>query len=213
MQPYKLSGQRTWINCPWWIRTTITGSKDRCPAIGRRGSGKRKLVQKLHRDNARRGASDDATCSSRHDQRRDFGVGVDPACSHSHDPEYCGSRSAHSVEETGSPSSRQQRVDLCPPRSDHRLEIVYRVLCRRFPVGEHLRCQLRGSARCITARLVDEPVCFRRVYAVRGEKKLNISRRKRIEPEQSVTAPPSHGHRIITDQKRHVGSEATSESK
>ena len=31
-------------NCPRWIRTTILGSKDRCPAIGRGGTGVVKLT-------------------------------------------------------------------------------------------------------------------------------------------------------------------------
>src|SRR5438094_988182 len=38
LQPQKLNGEEARINCPRWIRTTITGSKDRCPAIGRGGN-------------------------------------------------------------------------------------------------------------------------------------------------------------------------------
>src|SRR6202521_3686433 len=115
MQPYKLSGQRTWINCPWWIRTTITGSKDRCPAIGRRGSGKRKLVQKLDRDNARRGPSDDASRTAGDDQRRMPGPCFDPLCSHSGHLEHGGTRPTHSIEVAGTASSCEKRVDLRPP--------------------------------------------------------------------------------------------------
>src|SRR5258707_12448994 len=37
LQPRKLVAPARHFNCPRWIRTTITGSKDRCPAIGRGG--------------------------------------------------------------------------------------------------------------------------------------------------------------------------------
>src|ERR1700681_804493 len=100
MQPYKLSGQRSQINCPWWIRTTITGSKDRCPAIGRRGSGNGKLVQKLHGDNALGGASDDSFRAFRNLERRNNGFRVWRSRTDFRNFEHRRSRSAHSVEET-----------------------------------------------------------------------------------------------------------------
>src|SRR5215210_4691537 len=99
MQPYKLSGEGTWINCPWWIRTTITGSKDRCPAIGRRGSGKRKLVQKLDGDNARGRAGHDASRPRRDHEWRQAGLGFRGSRGDSGNLEYCGPGSTHPVKE------------------------------------------------------------------------------------------------------------------
>src|SRR6266566_1597237 len=113
MQPYKLSGQRTWINCPWWIRTTITGSKDRCPAIGRRGSGERKLVQKLHRDNALSGAGYDDFRAF-----RNFGESRANAGHFKHRR----SGSTQPIEQSVTIAPRHKRIDRGPPGPDHRLE-------------------------------------------------------------------------------------------
>src|SRR6266550_5313295 len=137
MQPYKLSGQRTWINRPWWIRTTITGSKDRCPAIGRRGSGRRKLVQKLHRDNARRRTRDDRSRPRRYGERRDHDTRADATRVHAADFEYGRTRPAHSVEKAKLIAPREEGVDFGPSRSHERLEIVDGVSGGRIPVGEH----------------------------------------------------------------------------
>src|ERR1700687_538551 len=127
MQRWKLSGQRTYFNCPWWIRTTITGSKDRCPAIGRRGSGNGKLVQKLHGDNALGGASDNPFRPLGNLERRNLcfrvgGSGCDPR-----DLEHRRSRAAHSVELTVPLPAGQQRIDLRVSLPHHRLEVVDRV--------------------------------------------------------------------------------------
>src|SRR4029077_8388182 len=125
MQPYKLSGQRTWINCPWWIRTTITGSKDRCPAIGRRGRGERKLVQQLHRDNALRAAGYDDFRAVRNLQRRKFRTLGESRADAGH-LEHRRSGSTQPIEQSVTIAPRHQRIDRWPAGPDHRLKIVDR---------------------------------------------------------------------------------------
>src|ERR1700716_513196 len=126
MQPYKLSGQRTWINCPWWIRTTITGSKDRCPAIGRRGSGERKLVQKFHRDNALGGAGYDDSRSFRNLQLGEFRLTGEEARTYAWHFKHGRSGSAQPIEQSVPFPPRHQRVDRWPVGPDHRLKIIDR---------------------------------------------------------------------------------------
>src|SRR5882672_5649243 len=147
MQPYKLSGQGTWINCPWWIRTTITGSKDRCPAIGRRGSGERKLVQKLHRDNALSGTGYDDFRPFRNFKRRKFRTALDESCADSGHFEHRRSGSTQPIEQSVTITPRHKRIDRGPPGPDHRLEIVDRPSRRRLPVSEHLGGELRNCVR------------------------------------------------------------------
>src|ERR1700680_4970 len=147
MQPYKLSGQRTWINCPWWIRTTITGSKDRCPAIGRRGSGERKLVQKFHRDNALGGAGYDDSRPLRNLQRRECRYTLDESRVYAGHFKHRRPGSAQPVEQSVSIAPCHKRIDRGPPGSDHRLKIVDRPSRRRLPVTEHFGSELRNRTR------------------------------------------------------------------
>src|SRR5450830_1005599 len=147
MQPYKLSGQRTWINCPWWIRTTITGSKDRCPAIGRRGSGERKLVQKLHRDNALGGAGYDDFSPLGNLQRREILVARHVSRTYAGHLEHRRPGSTQPIEQSVTFAARQQRIDHRPPGPDHRLKIVDGPSRRGLPITEHFGGELRRRAR------------------------------------------------------------------
>src|SRR6266404_4070760 len=208
MQPYKLSGQRTWINCPWWIRTTITGSKDRCPAIGRRGSGERKLVQKLHRDNALSGAGYDDFRPFWNLQRRKFGTLGESRANAGH-LKHRRSGSTQPIEQSVTIAPRHQRIDRGPPGPDDRLEIVDRSSRRRLPVSEHLGSELRNRMRHRAARRVQQRVSFAGVDAKRRIEKLHVSRRQRRQLEQFFTSPPAERHHEITGEKRDVRSEAT----
>jgi hypothetical protein len=48
---YTLHSRIAEYNWPWWIRTTINGSKVRCPAVGRRA--KNTLKPSNHREAAK----------------------------------------------------------------------------------------------------------------------------------------------------------------
>src|SRR5688500_14268993 len=49
----------TRLRCPRWIRTTILGSKVRCPAVGRGGRENQKLADTFDRNTSRRIARPD----------------------------------------------------------------------------------------------------------------------------------------------------------
>src|SRR5207247_7023767 len=144
---------------------------------GQRAS--RKLVQKLYRDNARRRARDDAFRARRYDQRGKFRRRFDPTRSYAGHFEHRRTSSTHSIEKAESISSRQECVDLRPPRSHDRLEIIDRVFCRRFPFGEHLGGQLGRFARHLAARIVEYLIGLCGFYPERREEKLDVSRRQR----------------------------------
>ena len=194
-------------HCPRWIRTTILGSKDRCPAIGRGGSEPLKLPIDGHSFNSIAGPrGDDAHIAVESASTRRRAASSKTPNTVDPDP------ASRAIDAPAAPESLRERGDHRGAAGDDGLKVVVgrrgRVFPRRHRFGE-TACAASGTAPRGPRRARRRRRRSRsRTAAPRARRR--AARAPRIGIRRSPR-PHAERHRTLDGHERDVGAERRGE--